>query len=650
MRIARVFTATVVACVVAGFVPAAWADPVGPLIWVPKAPVIPVNGGGVEGSAASVIGGKIYVSHGYSFADTRKLRIYDIAANAWALGPDAGVIRSELAGAAVGNKHYAIGGRPPVPGVGDIVEIFDPVANSWSFGAPMPTPRAGLCLAVLGGKIHAIGGRTGSSPDTGTPLSAHEVYDPGTNTWSPRAPLLTAVGDAYACTALLGKIYVFGGFDGGITNLNQIYDPATDSWSLGAPMPTARSNAIAGVLDCHPVVIGGIRSIFGGTLNVVEVYHPFSDTWTVGPPKPTAGSEFGASMPASGSEIFAVGSGISGASSAVHEALAGGEAGCPDCEPDPRTQGYWHRQCLGVPVADGGINPGRNSNGRGPTTVNEPGFDKLLPAVTGQLGDLLFVNGGSCSEGRVADPPSEPCEKVVKHFTALLFNLESGKLQRQCEIDLSAEGCSSTFVATLVGELAGLINSGDPDSCRLAVDCAGAVNEGNGIAEALSLADGVPLASEIVPAPVQAAGAGVGPVEVEEPAADAVGRYYSATVPVVPETRTVDVEPAEGAPAVADEQPVRVIQWHLAQVAEATSSETPPEVSTDALLTALSGGYEPEFRLEIVQALVGVVDEAFHSLLVAHLIDIQAEAEDFEKTDLAAEAKRLRIRLEHSEK
>jgi hypothetical protein len=290
--------------------------------------VIPVNGGGVEGAAASVIGDKIYVSHGYSFGDTRKLRIYTISTNSWAFGPDAAVVRSELAGASVGGKHYAIGGRNPVPGTGDAVEIYDPATNLWSTGASMPTPRAGLCLGVLGGKIHAIGGRTGSTPNTGTPLAAHEVYDPVADSWSPAAPLPVAVGDNYACTALLGKMYVFGGYVGGaVTSITQIYDPASDTWSIGAPMPTARSNAIAGVLDCHPVVIGGVR--FGGSnLRTVEIYHPDTDSWTVGPPKPTAGSEFGASMPASGSEIFAVGSGISGASQRTHEALAGVGAGC----------------------------------------------------------------------------------------------------------------------------------------------------------------------------------------------------------------------------------------------------------------------------------------------------------------------------------
>ena len=42
--------------------------------------------------------------------------------------------------------------------------------------------------------------------------------------------------------------------------------------------------------------------------------------------------------------------------------------GC--CRPEPVSQGFWHRQCLGVPAAEGGIDPGRN--GHGPKEPTEP--------------------------------------------------------------------------------------------------------------------------------------------------------------------------------------------------------------------------------------------------------------------------------------
>ena len=78
------------------------------------------------------------------------------------------------------------------------------------------------------------------------------------------------------------------------------------------------------------------------------------------------------------------------------------------------------------------------------------------------------------------------------------------------------------------------------------------------------------------------------------------------------------------------------------------SPETKAEAE-DALLTALSGGYEPEVRFRVVRALVGTVDAGLHSLLVEHLESIRSEAKDFGKDELAYEAERLLKSLERTE-
>ena len=78
------------------------------------------------------------------------------------------------------------------------------------------------------------------------------------------------------------------------------------------------------------------------------------------------------------------------------------------CDPDPRSQGYWHRQCLGA----GLITPGRH--GRGPTTVLEPDFVKeLVPAVNQRLEDSIF-EFLTCEDGMSAEPTSDQCEKATK--------------------------------------------------------------------------------------------------------------------------------------------------------------------------------------------------------------------------------------------
>ena len=104
--------------------------------------------------------------------------------------------------------------------------------------------------------------------------------------------------------------------------------------------------------------------------------------------------------------------------------------------------------------------------------------EQFLPAVSAQLATLLPVMDGACAGGMDADPPSDKCQKALVQLTALLFNLESDRLQYGCSIDVSAFGCSSTLAGDLPGEIAGLIAAGDRYSCNLALQCAAAANEG----------------------------------------------------------------------------------------------------------------------------------------------------------------------------
>ncbi len=326
------------------------------------------------------------------------------------------------------------------------------------------------------------------------------------------------------------------------------------------------------------------------------------------------------------------------------------------CEPDPLSQGYWHRQCLGA----GLIDPGRR--GRGPQEPLEPDFVKvLLPEVNGQLENQVFAFG-ACQAGMDADPPSDACEKALKQYTALLFNLASERLQNVCDVDLVPQGCASTGMATLVEELAELINDGvsipDPTLCRRAADCAGAVNEGDGLVEGLALASQTasvpvgaqPLSARAVPA---ASGTEEGPAVEPVRAPDSTGTaaIVLAGAVEVDEPEAVEAEAEEETPAdvEADEDPLDTIRRHLAVVAHASSPERARSASTDALLTALSGGYELETRIEIVKGLFSNIDNSLVSLLVEHLRDIREEARDFDREELVNEAERLLKRLEPSE-
>ncbi len=150
-----------------------------------------------------------------------------------------------------------------------------------------------------------------------------------------------------------------------------------------------------------------------------------------------------------------------------------------DCSgaPAPLGQGYWHRQCLDAP------DPGRS--GRGSSEPGEPEFFKVLvPEVNDCLLDLGFEVDGACAGGMDAEPQRDPCQRALKQYTALLFNLASGRLHEGCGVDVAAWGCLSTDVGGLVTELGTLILSGDATDCKRAAACAAAVNEGEALTEA----------------------------------------------------------------------------------------------------------------------------------------------------------------------
>ncbi len=252
-----------------------------------------------------------------------------------------------------------------------------------------------------------------------------------------------------------------------------------------------------------------------------------------------------------------------------------------------------------------------------------------------------------------ADPPRDPCQRATKQFTALLFNLESERLQNGCGVGLSAEGCTSTSLGDLLDELATLILDGD---CQRAADCAAAVNEGTAVVESLDSPGEVASASD-GPEPIASATGSArfgkptidtpkGPDDAAHPPVEAAEPAPTPLVAWDAETpNAADPEPS----APLDEDPLEAVQRHLAVVANASAAEETRAVSTDALLTALSGGYEPEVLIQIVKGLLGRVDVAYESLLAEHLRDIRDEAADFGKEDLAKEAERLLKRIANDE-
>ncbi|XXT16667.1 kelch repeat-containing protein [Sorangium sp. So ce429] len=164
---------------------------------------------------------------------------------------------------------------------------------SWETVPSMITPRAEHSATVLqDGRVLVAGGFTevddGSlyAAPTAVGLTAVEIYDPATRTWSPGAPLHQGRRGHAAVLLPNGQVLVAGGRLGSeqsdtALRSAELYDPTSDTWtkvgSLAKPHPVPSMVLV----DGRPVLVGMAWSnfLFIDEMNAA-VYDPASRTWT----------------------------------------------------------------------------------------------------------------------------------------------------------------------------------------------------------------------------------------------------------------------------------------------------------------------------------------------------------------------------------
>jgi N-acetylneuraminic acid mutarotase len=240
------------------------------------------------------------------------------AANPWvtlAPFPDPS---EELLGATANGKLYIFCGLGPNWFPKGVVYEYDPAANTWTKKKPMALPSHHVAFATLNDKIYAFGGFTlpDSGPPSWKPIDNVWQYDPATDLWKALAPMPTRRGAA-AAAVVNGKIYVTGGANmlPGVTEMSihparphnvlatvEEYDPATDGWRPRRPMLIARNHHAAAAVGDKLYVIGGrVRAAFVGgfgsdNLDLAEVYDPATDMWAPREKMPTARSAIRAAV------------------------------------------------------------------------------------------------------------------------------------------------------------------------------------------------------------------------------------------------------------------------------------------------------------------------------------------------------------------
>jgi N-acetylneuraminic acid mutarotase len=229
-------------------------------------------------ASASVIDNKIYVIGGCdgapNFNDLNVNEVYDPLSNTWDTTKlHMPTPRGWLYSGVVDGIIYAIGGGYPT--ATDKNEAYDPVTDTWTTKAPMIYPWCGVYGDVVNDKIYSVGGNY-------VHRNCFEFY-PDSNHWTEKTPI--PVGECVgplSATVYNGLIYTFGGatnYPNGPLSTVNAYNPQTDTWDTTlAHMPTPRYALRTFLVNDKIYAIGGSQARYT-SLAAVEVYDPVTDTW-----------------------------------------------------------------------------------------------------------------------------------------------------------------------------------------------------------------------------------------------------------------------------------------------------------------------------------------------------------------------------------
>jgi N-acetylneuraminic acid mutarotase len=244
--------------------------------WSVKAPLpVPLYGM----NQAAVLGGKIYVSGGCSFArclrdaPSSSLVVYNPATNAWSWKAEMPSIRdtfgfdlySGMNGSTgvIGGQLYTLsscyyGDAPYFENCWrPLFYRYNPATDRWTTLPRPPATATERYGGVIAGKFYAMGDYV-------------HVYDPATNRWTRKARLPSSLPYSAAATVMLSRIYIVGGalrLNGTVLEAplrtTMSYDPATDTWTRRADLPSARYGIAASKIFVNGLprleVVGGAR-------------------------------------------------------------------------------------------------------------------------------------------------------------------------------------------------------------------------------------------------------------------------------------------------------------------------------------------------------------------------------------------------------
>jgi hypothetical protein len=225
-------------------------------------------------TATVIAGGKVLLAGGFNgSADVASAETYDPATDTFtATTGSMSAVRAFHTATLLNNGKVLITGsdNPTGPTLAT-AEVFDPGAGSFSSTGSMAAARKNHTATLLttgpnSGKVMVGGGFN----DTAI-LSAAELYDPGTGTFTATGSMAVQRYDHTATLRSDGSVLMVGGV--GTTAAVELYDPASGTFAGTGGLQTARFNHTATLLkDGTALVTGGNASAEGTVLATAELY------------------------------------------------------------------------------------------------------------------------------------------------------------------------------------------------------------------------------------------------------------------------------------------------------------------------------------------------------------------------------------------
>jgi N-acetylneuraminic acid mutarotase len=259
--------------------------------------------------AGAAIGNVIYLVGGWRFTSfnegrggwaTSTLQAYDVGTDRWSARTPMPGGRYQVNGASViDGRLYVSGGANNKEDLTKTLFVYDPATNSWTRKADMPRPGACGAQGVIARKLYVYIGCPGEGQE-------HQFfhYDPATDRWT----TLSKPPSQHATPAagvINGRFYLVGGAQSfSQPNLAvHVYDPVSRIWTSRASLPSEQTGAVAGVLNGKLYVAGGVKDFLATSTH--RVYDPTTNTWTARAPMLTARSEAAGAV--AGGRFFVLG-------------------------------------------------------------------------------------------------------------------------------------------------------------------------------------------------------------------------------------------------------------------------------------------------------------------------------------------------------